>query len=140
MTLEQTVPLTLPISDGDYGALTVSGLEWTLQDGALRQQPGATAKCTTMSPVCKFISSAVHDPETDSPFDFDGIVRDFPIQFGALLLDVHDPFTADASNPDAISVTVSSSQPMIPPSSNIFNSAAIFHFTLRVEPEGTDVE
>jgi len=135
LTLTQSREVSIPMAGGKYGTLTVSGLRWTLNDGKFRQGPGAFARCSTVAPACLVTAAAIQDPAIDSPLDFDGIPRNFPIQFGATLLNQHPAFTADAGDLSAISVDVAASQPQFPPTSSIFNAATLGHFTLAVEKE-----
>jgi len=133
LTLTQNREVSIQMAGGRYGKLRLSGLRWTLKDDKFRQEPGAFAKCSATASACLVNAAAIQDPAIDSPLDFDGIPNDFPIQFGATLLNRHPAFTADAGDLTAISVNVASSQPQTSPTSTIFNAATLGHFTLAVE-------
>jgi hypothetical protein len=132
LTLIQSRQVVLPIAGGSHGELTLSGIRWTLSNGMLLQAPGAFAECSTMAPVCRVLAAAIQDPAIDSPLDFDGIPKNFPIQFGALLLNLRPPFRADMDDDGDLFIETASSQPQSSPTSTIFNSAAVFRFSLTV--------
>jgi hypothetical protein len=130
LTLIQSRQVTLPIADGSHGALSLSGLRWILSNGLLIQQPGAFAQCSTSSPVCRVIAASIQSSEVDSPLNFDGIPANFPIQFGALLLNRRPAFQAIAGKDGHLSIDAASSQSQSLPTSKIFNAASVAHFRL----------
>ena len=135
LTLVQTREVSLPIADGRHGELTLSGLSWTLENGSFQQAAGAFAECSTLAPVCRVIAAAILDPAIDSPLNFDGIPQNFPIQFGALLLNQRPAFRADVHDGGFISIRVASNQPQVLPTSTIFNAATIIRFSLTIAQE-----
>jgi hypothetical protein len=130
IALTQSEEVVLPIAGGRHGELTLSGIRWSLSDGRLTQVPGAFAKCSTMAPVCRVIAAAIQDPATASPLDFNGIPKNFPIQFGALLLNSRPSLRTKTSDEGEIIIEAASSQPQSIPKSPVFNSAAVVRFRL----------
>jgi hypothetical protein len=131
LDLVQTQKAEISIKDAKYGKFTISGLHWTLMGNKFVQMPGAISRCSNNNPVCIVNAKSIQDSALDSPFDFDGIPKDFPIQFGAVLLDYHPAVKLERLESGKLSITTSSNQPMSLPVSTIFNSASIFHFTIE---------
>ena len=135
LTLVQSRPVSLPVATSfDRGGnIMIEGLAWELIDGNLAQVSNASVKCdSSAGPGCRAHAKRLSSPGTeDSPFDFDGIPLNFPIQLGALVLNEHAPIVVTRNGKKDISVAVASHSPSTAKAGPLFNAATVAHFNLK---------